>query len=201
VLSQTEGAHGPRAASERLDEHPLPTLIYYGVDVVLSTDGPMVMQTSLTREYTRAHTMIEAVLSGEQPIRIAASDATVDGHVRGKEVPGDVDERELYVQDLTSAERSRFLHGYEKLFADADRYYLRRPKREIVVGRAGITPARVPIPVVEQFGGAPFIIWSRDRHIVIAMLDAIAPMLGELRCTCDHEPGELRFNAPKQVSR
>ncbi len=78
---------------------------------------------------------------------------------------------------------------------------VRSTKREIVVGRAGITPARVPIPVVEQFGGAPFVILSRDRQLVIAMLDAIAPMLGELRCTCDHEPGELRFNAPKQVSR
>ena len=89
---------------------------------------------------------------------IAASDATIDGHVRGHEAPGAPDQRELYIQDLTSAERSRFLHAYEKLFADAERYYLQRPKPG---GRSSAAP----------LGG--------QHHTIIAVEHGLVSRLGE----------------------
>jgi hypothetical protein len=70
-----------------------------------------------------------------------------------------------------------------------------RSKRHLSVATPGVTPAIVTVPESETFGGAPFVILSRDRNTVIRMLDAIAPLLGELLCTSDHEHGELKFGA------
>ncbi len=127
-LSQTDGVRGERAAQPRYDDHALPSLIYYGTASVLSTDGPGVMSTTLKTEYARAHELIEAVLSGRRGIRVTLADATVGGAVRGRDVPGRPGERELRIEELTAGERQRFLHAYEKLYADAEQYYLRRPK-------------------------------------------------------------------------
>jgi hypothetical protein len=157
-LSQTQGAHGPRATEPRYQDHSLASLIYYDAQIVLSTDGPGVMATTLATEYMRAGQIIEAVLAGEQPIRVAVSDATVEGRIRGTEVPGQPDQRSLLVDELTSTERARFLHAYEKLFADAERYYLRRPK----------PGARV--------AGAPL---DGAHHTTIAREGGLSSMVGE----------------------
>ena len=86
------------------------------------------MNTTLKAEYARANHIIEAVLAGEQPVRITLADATVDGEVRGREVAGLSGVREVFIYQMTAAERARFTHAYEKLYADADQYVLRRPK-------------------------------------------------------------------------
>jgi hypothetical protein len=140
-LSQTEGAHGPRAREPRYQDHSLPSLIYSGTSVVLSTDGPGVMNTTLATEYARANQIIEAVLTGEQPVRITTSDATISGIVRGTEVSGLPDVRELYIDELTAAERARFTSAYEKLYADASQYVLRRPKPNGSLRASLSTPA------------------------------------------------------------
>jgi hypothetical protein len=127
-LSQTEGPHGPRAKQARYRDHSLASLIYYETSIVLSTDGPAVMATTLAAEYGRAYQIIEAVLAGEQPIRVSEADARLDGHLRGVPVANGPGQRELYVEELTPTERARFLSAYEKLYADAQEYLLRRPK-------------------------------------------------------------------------
>ncbi|MGN6104341.1 MAG: hypothetical protein ACTHU0_04495 [Kofleriaceae bacterium] len=127
-LRQTMGPHGPRSATEQFDDHALPSLVYYGASTVLSTDGQAVMRTSMRAEYQRAHRVLEQVLAGDRPIRIGVAEATIDGKLRGTEVPEQPDQRELRIADLTRDERARFERGYEKLYDDAESYYLRRPQ-------------------------------------------------------------------------
>lgn len=129
-VSQTEGVHGNRAAAERLDDHSFPTLMFYDVSIILSTDAGGVMSTTLRAEYQRARQAIEDVIAGARPVRVRAEDVRDPntGVTRGREAPGRPDMRELSLTDMTAAERGRFLHGYEKLYADAQSYYLRRPK-------------------------------------------------------------------------
>ena len=85
------------------------------------------MNTNLRAEYDRAYAMIEAVLSGDQPIRVREQDALLDGTLRGRPSPTTPNVRELDISELTAAERARFTNGYEKLYADAQAYYKRRP--------------------------------------------------------------------------
>lgn len=47
---------------------------------------------------------------------------------RGKPSPNRDGQYELGIHDLTPEERARFLRGYEKLYADVQSYYQRRPK-------------------------------------------------------------------------
>ncbi|MGN6108204.1 MAG: hypothetical protein ACTHU0_24065, partial [Kofleriaceae bacterium] len=153
-LSQTVGVHGPRGTTEQYDDHSLPSLVFYGTSTVLSTDGQAVMRTSLRAEYQRAHRILEEVLAGDRPIRVGVAEATIDGKVRGIEVPGRPELRELRVGDLTRDERARFEHGYEKLYADAASYYLRRPQP----GKTGAHHARIAIDcgLVSKLGTASF---------------------------------------------
>jgi hypothetical protein len=70
-----------------------------------------------------------------------------------------------------------------------------RKRRALSVALPGVEPAIVPVPRSGTFGGGPFEIFSSDRHTVMKMLDAVAPLLGELRCGVQGEPGELQFRA------
>lgn len=135
-ISQTKGAHGERAATEQLDGHSFATLLYYDVTIAISTDGGAVMNTSLANEYARARQIIEDVIDGATPVRIRVEDA----RGRGREVPGKPGERELTIDELTPAERSKFTHGYEKLFEDAKRYYMQRPQPGAQDGRTAAQP-------------------------------------------------------------
>ncbi len=96
-------------------ENTLPTLLYYDVTIVLTVDASDGTQTTLRDQYQRAHLIIEDVLSGQLPVRVRAADA----QGRGDPVPGSDEERWLWVHDLTPTELERFLHGYEKIHADA----------------------------------------------------------------------------------
>ena len=127
AISQTEGVHGKRASHDRLDDHALPSMLFYGADVLISTDGGAVMNTNLRAEYDRAFTMIEAVLSGNQPVRVTEAEAIVNGTRRGRPSPTTPGVWELDISELTPVERARFSDGYEKLYRDAQAYYQRRP--------------------------------------------------------------------------
>lgn len=166
-LSQTQGPHGPRSTTEQYDDHALPSLVYYGTSTVLSTDGQAVMRTSLRAEYQRAHRVLEEVLAGDRTIRVGVAEATLDGKVRGTEVPGRPDQRELHVAELTRDERARFERGYEKLYADAESYYLRRPQP----GTSGDHHARIALErgLVSKLGTATF---EGSREAVQAAIDA-----------------------------
>ncbi|MDB4962489.1 MAG: hypothetical protein JWP01_2488 [Myxococcales bacterium] len=165
AVSQTEGVHGKRASVEQLDEHSFATLLYYNVSIVLNTDAGGVMSTSLRIEYQRARQAIEDVLAGARPIRVQSNDAQVElsaadqpARMRGREVPGRPDLRELGIGDLTPFERDRFLHGYEKLYADAESYYLRRPKPRGATGN--------PTTAAAPFGGAHHIKLASDHGLI-----------------------------------
>ncbi len=129
-ISQTEGVHGPRSLTPKFEDHSLPTMLFYGSEAVLSTDGGAVMGTSLGQEYATAHQAIEEVLSGDRTVRVRAQDAWIEKEsYRGQRVPGtDPPEYALSIYDMSPNERARFTHGYETLYENAERYYLRRPQ-------------------------------------------------------------------------
>ena len=124
ALDQTDGGiDGKPRNVEQYDDHALPTLLYYDTSVVLSTDAHAVMDTTMRAEYQRARRVIDQVLSGDRRVRVKASDAADRGVVVGD----DQDSRWLGIHELTSDERTRFLRGYEKLYADAESLYVNRP--------------------------------------------------------------------------
>lgn len=127
-VSQTDRVDGPRATKDRFDDHAFPSLVYYDAQILLSTDGAGVMTTTLAQEYARARTILDAVLSGDLPVRISISDATGPNGVRGAEVAGRPNERKLRIWEMTPDERGRFERGYRKLYDDAERYYRARPQ-------------------------------------------------------------------------
>ena len=198
AASQTEGAHGKRAAKDRLDDHALPSMLFYGTDVLLSTDGGSVMNTSLREEYGRAFTMIEAVLSGAQPIRVTEQDAMLDGKQRGRPSPSNPNLWELDVSELTAEERARFTHGYEKLHRDAESYYRRRPDpsgataasplggahhidravKHGLIGMVGTasfsgTSAQVEAAARDYAGSGATVTWTHDRRMAIVTVSEI----------------------------
>jgi len=61
---------GKKGQGDRLDQHPLPVLLYYGVKTVLSTDAQGVMSTSLPKEYGLADEIIQRFRSGQSKITI-----------------------------------------------------------------------------------------------------------------------------------
>ena len=61
---------GKKGTGDRLDQHPLPTLLYYGVKTVLSTDAQGVMSTSLPKEYGLADDIIQRFRRGESKITV-----------------------------------------------------------------------------------------------------------------------------------
>lgn len=138
AISQTEGPHGPRSPVEQLDDHSFVTLLYYDVPIAISTDAGAVMGTTLRAEYQRARQLIEDVLAGQRGVRVSAADARIGKteRYRGTPVAGNPREYELRFVDLSPAERQRFLHGYEKLYADAEAYTARRPGTGSTPGRA-----------------------------------------------------------------
>jgi hypothetical protein len=86
---------GKGAEGDRLDEHPLPTLLYYGVKTVLSTDAQGVMATNLPKEYGFADTIIQRFRAGEGRITVPDPDN-----------PGD--RKVLAWKDLTPEQQERF---------------------------------------------------------------------------------------------
>ncbi|MEZ4403201.1 MAG: DUF4157 domain-containing protein [Kofleriaceae bacterium] len=123
AVDQTAGADGKPQPTEQFDDHALPTLLYYDARTILSTDAHSVMSTSMREEYQRAQRLIEQVLSGARRIRVQAADAGA----RGVEAPGAPGDRWLTIDELTAEERRRFTRAYEKLYADANDFYQRRP--------------------------------------------------------------------------
>jgi uncharacterized protein YjbI with pentapeptide repeats len=143
VLSQTEGPHGPRAKQARYRDHSLASLIYYDTSIVLSTDGPAVMVTTLSMEYGRAYQIIEAVLAGEQPIRVSEADASLDGQIRGIPVADGPGQRELTRAYLE--EKAAYLTDYlERMYALAESA---EAAKAATKGVSGVEPRRrLPIP-------------------------------------------------------
>ena len=162
AVSQREGANGPRNATEQLDDHAFPTLLYYDTPIAISTDAGAVMGTTLAAEYQRAQTLIEDVLAGASTVKVRAEDARIGKTeaFRGVEVAGHPELRELSVYDMTPAERARFTHAYEKLFADAKSYYLRRPKPHGAAGAASSATDAAP------YGGAHHVDVALDRGLI-----------------------------------
>jgi hypothetical protein len=68
-----------------------------------------------------------------------------------------------------------------------------RKGNRFAVAFPGGAPALVDIPASDSFGGEPFEIRSTSRGIVEKMCVLAAPLLGELRCTGDGDPNEMRF--------
>jgi hypothetical protein len=88
------------------------------------------MGTTLGQEYATANRMIEEILAGNRTVRVRAQDVVEGKSHRGRLVPGTGESvYELTIYDMTPEERARFTHGYETLFDNAERYYLRRPHR------------------------------------------------------------------------
>lgn len=127
------GVDGMTSPVEQYDDHVFGTAIYYGVDTLLSTDGHDVMRTTMRDEYQRANRLLEEILAGERKVRVRAEDAGDRGVAAGSER-----ERWLAIEELTADERTRFLRGYEKLYADAQAYYQHRPRPDGRGGTAGL---------------------------------------------------------------
>lgn len=128
------GVDGRTSPLEQYDDHVFGTAIYDGLDTLLSTDAHDVMRTTMREEYLRAYRLIEEVLAGERKVRVRATDAGD----RGTPVEGAADERWLAIEDMTADERSRFLHAYEKLYADARAYHQHRPRPDGTAGTPGL---------------------------------------------------------------
>ena len=47
--------------------------------------------------------------------------------------------------------------------------------------------AVVPMPETGTFGGGPLEVRAREREVALAVLEAVAPLLGELRVVVDGE--------------
>lgn len=166
-LSQTAGAHGPRSPVDLYDAHSFASLIYYDVPIAISTDSGPVMGTSLRGEYQQAKVLLEEVLSGDRKVRVRAEDVRTKtrgepDRFRGTPVEGHPGQYELSISEMTPAERSRFMHGYEKLFTDAREYASRRPKP----GGTGAESAR---PGVEP---------SMAHHVDTAVGSGLVPSRG-----------------------
>ena len=64
---------------------------------------------------------------------------------------------------------------------------VRREGRRLVLTLPGRGDAVVPVPETETFGGAPFEVRAKERDVALAVLEAAAPLLGELRVVVDGE--------------
>ncbi len=84
---------------DRLDQHPLPLLLYYGVRTVLSTDAQGVMSTDIPKEYGSAAEIIRRFRAGESHIEVPDPDT-----------PGD--RIRLRWGDLTPEQQERFDVGW-----------------------------------------------------------------------------------------
>lgn len=92
----------------------IPSLIYYQCGIVPTSGGAW----DLKEQYRRVRQEIEDVIATMRAVHIHTTHAAG----RGEPVPGDPLVRALLIHHLTSAERKRFLHGYEKVHADADHF-------------------------------------------------------------------------------
>jgi hypothetical protein len=120
VIDQTrerEGADGETervpVSQEKFDDHSLLSLIFTGVQTILSTDAHSVMSTNLGDEYSRAYALIEQFLAGQRTVKVHVSQISPERAAgRAVDEHGSI---ELSRDDLTSAELQRFLDGYEQL--------------------------------------------------------------------------------------
>ncbi len=64
---------------------------------------------------------------------------------------------------------------------------VRRERGELVITMARKGVAIVPLPASESFGAEPFEVRAKDRVVALAVLEAVSPLLGELRV---HTEGE-----------
>ncbi len=90
---------GKQGQGDRLDQHPLPLLLYYGVKTVLSTDAQGVMATNLPKEYGLADEIIQRFRRGETRITVPDPDDPKSSKV-------------LSWSDLTPEQQQRFDTGF-----------------------------------------------------------------------------------------
>jgi hypothetical protein len=105
--NQVTGANKRATDGDRLDEHPLPVLLYYGVKTVLSTDAQGVMSTDIPKEYGSAAEIIKRFRSGQTRITIPEeppADAGPDWKPK--------DFRRVAWGDLTPEQQARFDVGW-----------------------------------------------------------------------------------------
>jgi len=121
AIDQTNKTTGKPSETELYDDHSLLTLLFYGVQTILSTDAHSVMGTDMAAEYGRARDIIDDFLHGKMTVRVDPKVAKGRGKeiVLGKGTPTEVKVVELSKGDLSGEELKRFTQAYEKLHKDA----------------------------------------------------------------------------------
>ena len=129
-LSQGDHDEPPgKAASsaENFDDHSLGILILNRVEVVLSTDGHEVMNTSLAAEYRRAVAVIHQIIHRNKPVRLTP-EQTTELRKQGKRVSEDHPPTVTFGEMLPD-QQELFLAAEDKFYRDAKAFYERRPRR------------------------------------------------------------------------
>jgi hypothetical protein len=115
-----------------LEDHALATLIFNEVDIVLSTDGHEVMNTTLGDEFALAEETLGLIRSNERLVRVSAAQArAMDADGGAAVIPMDVPDHqvvEIKYESMSQKKKDLFDKAYRKFYETAHRYLAKRPK-------------------------------------------------------------------------
>ena len=156
-----------RGEVDRLGQHPLGTLLYYGVKTVLSTDAQGVMSTSLPKEYGLADEIIQRFRRGESKLTIPDPDD-----------PGS--SKTIAWKDLTPDQQERFDVGFLERTARGeaakgrwDGTY-RGSTGGMKIRRMRLTPAKKPVTDKTRTDRARDLTGANRRPGTDRLLDRLA---------------------------
>lgn len=113
-----------KAKLPKLRDHSLPTLIFNEVEVVLSTDGHEVMDTSLRNEFLQASEVLLAIQNNERRIRITPGQAKAMNREGGRARLNAASDGQIEVRydELSPAKKALFDRAQRKFFETARNY-------------------------------------------------------------------------------
>jgi hypothetical protein len=115
-----------------LDDHALATMIFHEVDIVLSTDGHEVMNTTLAQEFKQAEDVLARIAIDKQAVRVTAAQARAMSAEGGTaSIPADIPDHqivEVRYQSMSKKKQELFDKAYRKFYEAAHRYVSRRPQ-------------------------------------------------------------------------
>lgn len=121
---ETSSYEQSKASLPKLHDHSLPTLIFNEVEIVLSTDGHEVMDTSLRNEFLRASEVLIAIQNNERLIRITPGQAKAMNREGGRARlnANRDDQLEVRYDELSPAKKALFDRAQRKFFETARNY-------------------------------------------------------------------------------
>ena len=116
---------GEDKVDANLRDHSLGSLIFSGVEVVPGTDAHSVMNTTLSKEYSRAEKMIAGIRGSEISVPITVEQAReMNQHGGAATLPADARQTtvEVTYPQMSDDKKRLFDTAYRKLFEDSARY-------------------------------------------------------------------------------